>query len=371
MYTSFDWSDITPTPVEVSSEPVAEIMYSQAYSDAMGYLRSIMAKEEHSERVLALTEFIISKNPAHYTVWHYRLETLKSISREVVPKQDRLPAIYKTLFRTDKEPEIGENDLVENYAWLNAVTEATSKNYQIWHYRQLLLPTEDSPLLEAYILSEWATVQDVLSEDAKNYHAWTHLQWLHEKSPDQYKLTLNEELQYLNMLLRDDVYNNSAWSYRYFIISRSFGSFDPAIEVELELSYKTASLAPQNESVWNYILALHEKYYFNTKKEGEGLKELEEHCLKYAPIDTATEIDEEIIIRSSQALEVLITIYQKQQRLDDAKKVISYLQQYIPIRNGYWNYILQQLNQSGFISLYIYNIIVDNDIALNSITLLD
>ena len=37
--------------------------------DAMNYFRAVSAAEEHSERGLELTEMIIRRNPAHYTVW--------------------------------------------------------------------------------------------------------------------------------------------------------------------------------------------------------------------------------------------------------------------------------------------------------------
>ncbi|CAD6571237.1 MAG: CAAX geranylgeranyltransferase alpha subunit [Tremellales sp. Tagirdzhanova-0007] len=49
-------------------------MYSEEYRDAMDYFRAIVAAEEHSERALELTEMIIRKNPAHYTVWRVLLE---------------------------------------------------------------------------------------------------------------------------------------------------------------------------------------------------------------------------------------------------------------------------------------------------------
>lgn len=35
----------------------------------MDYFRAVSAAEEHSDRVLALTEGIIRLNPSHYTVW--------------------------------------------------------------------------------------------------------------------------------------------------------------------------------------------------------------------------------------------------------------------------------------------------------------
>ena len=67
------WADVEPLPQDDGGlHPLAAIAYSDEYSEAMGYLRAVMARNEYSERVLALTEHIISMNPAHYTVWYAR-----------------------------------------------------------------------------------------------------------------------------------------------------------------------------------------------------------------------------------------------------------------------------------------------------------
>jgi protein farnesyltransferase/geranylgeranyltransferase type-1 subunit alpha len=64
------WADIEPLPQDDGGlHPLAAIAYSDEYSEAIGYLRAVMAKNEFSERVIGLTEHIISMNPAHYTVW--------------------------------------------------------------------------------------------------------------------------------------------------------------------------------------------------------------------------------------------------------------------------------------------------------------
>jgi protein farnesyltransferase/geranylgeranyltransferase type-1 subunit alpha len=64
------WADIEPLPQDDGSlHPLAAIAYTEEYSEAMGYLRAVMANNEFSDRVLGLTEHIISMNPAHYTVW--------------------------------------------------------------------------------------------------------------------------------------------------------------------------------------------------------------------------------------------------------------------------------------------------------------
>lgn len=65
-----EWADIEPLPQDDGGpHPLASIAYSDEYSEAMSYLRAVMAKSEFSQRVMGLTEHIIGMNPAHYTVW--------------------------------------------------------------------------------------------------------------------------------------------------------------------------------------------------------------------------------------------------------------------------------------------------------------
>ena len=64
------WADVVPIPQdEGGPNPLAAIAYSDEYSQAMSYLRAVMADNEKSLRVMELTEHIIKMNPAHYTVW--------------------------------------------------------------------------------------------------------------------------------------------------------------------------------------------------------------------------------------------------------------------------------------------------------------
>ncbi|CAG2059398.1 unnamed protein product, partial [Timema podura] len=50
-----------------------------------------------------------------------------------------------------------------------------------------------------------------LNQDAKNYHAWQHRQWVLRK----FNL-FDNELAYVDTLLEEDIRNNSAWNHRYF-----------------------------------------------------------------------------------------------------------------------------------------------------------
>lgn len=70
-YDSTEWADVVPIPQnEGTANPLAAIAYTDEYSKASDYLRAVMASNEKSPRALALTEHIISMNPAHYTVWY-------------------------------------------------------------------------------------------------------------------------------------------------------------------------------------------------------------------------------------------------------------------------------------------------------------
>jgi protein farnesyltransferase/geranylgeranyltransferase type-1 subunit alpha len=68
--TSSLWADVVPIPQDDGPNPLVSITYKPEYSEAMDYLRAVMAAGEHSERVLDLTMDVICMNPAHYTVWY-------------------------------------------------------------------------------------------------------------------------------------------------------------------------------------------------------------------------------------------------------------------------------------------------------------
>ena len=127
--TSPHWNDITPIPL-LESDPskpdpgpaLATIAYSPRYAEAMSYLRAVMAKNEASERVLALTEDMIAMNPAHYTVWGFRMRSLK-----------RLWGIDGDGVETgDMETEKVNDGVQLELLWLEEISERYLKNYQIW-----------------------------------------------------------------------------------------------------------------------------------------------------------------------------------------------------------------------------------------------
>jgi protein farnesyltransferase/geranylgeranyltransferase type-1 subunit alpha len=79
----------------------------------------------------------------------------------------------------------------------------------VWHHRRLLLTALRDPV------PELAFNEELLWADAKNYHTWSHRQWLLAHF-DQAELWAGE-LPFVERWLADDVRNNSAWHHRFFV----------------------------------------------------------------------------------------------------------------------------------------------------------
>ncbi|KAF2200810.1 farnesyltransferas-like protein [Delitschia confertaspora ATCC 74209] len=291
------WADITPIPQDDGGpHPLAAIAYSDEYSEAMGYLRAVMAKEEHSERVLDLTEHIIEMNPAHYTVWLYRAKTLKELNF----------------------------DLKTEIEWLNPAALKHLKNYQIWHHRQTIISQLNDPA------GETDFIDTMLGPDSKNYHVWSYRQWLVK----QFGLWKGEEgqkeLDWVDGMIGDDVRNNSAWNHRWFVV---FGCGEENIRdeaiVNREMGYAKAAIhkAPQNQSPWNYLHGI-------IRGSKTALSSLKDFALQFASLENPDDV------HSSHALDLLAMIYaQDEDTKEKARQAFDLLaNKYDPVRKPYWNY---------------------------------
>ncbi|KXN92160.1 Protein farnesyltransferase/geranylgeranyltransferase type-1 subunit alpha [Leucoagaricus sp. SymC.cos] len=218
-----EWSDVTPIPQYDTDAPIAPILYSPEYKDAADYFRAIVKAQERSERVLQLTEELIRLNPAHYTAWQYRYETLLALSSSLETELELM------------------NELVIKYL----------KTYQVWHHRRLLLTQLRTPLPELRF------IERCLQVDPKNYHTWSYRQWLLSHFVDDEDLWKGE-LDFIENAIGDDVRNNSAWHHRHFVVfgcGVRAGQEDRARVVKRELIFtkQNISLAPNNPSAWNYL----------------------------------------------------------------------------------------------------------------------
>jgi protein farnesyltransferase/geranylgeranyltransferase type-1 subunit alpha len=295
---------------------------------AMGYLRAVMASQEHTHRVLTLTEHIISLNAAHYTVWLYRASTLFALSSSI-------PA---------------------ELTWLNDIALDNQKNYQIWHHRQLLIdnlyPTieNDKQKMKELADSEIDFMMQMFSEDSKNYHVWSYRQYFVRKLD----LFGDAEIRSVEQLLRQDVRNNSAWSHRFFVVfsnpeystpDSKATEHDPKIpdaiiDREIEFGKAATFEAPQNQSPWNYIRGV-------LRKGGRKLSTLECFAGELVKIPDDGEED----VKSSHALDFLADCWAETNDSKKADKALVLLaEKYDPIRKNYWEWRRQLLKEGKVIA---------------------
>ncbi|WVW85575.1 hypothetical protein I302_107613 [Kwoniella bestiolae CBS 10118] len=223
------WNDIKPIAQDDGPNPVVPIMYSEEYRDAMDYFRAIAASEERSERVLELTETIIRMNPAHYTVWQYRMATLLALKK----------------------------DLEEELQLMNEFAIQNLKSYQVWHHRLLLL-THISPQDPSF---EIEYIHQSLLPDPKNYHTWAYLHWLYSHFYTLGRISekqWQDELRWCEEMLKVDGRNNSAWSWRWYLrVSRPGAeTAKDGLKDDLNYALKAIHLIPHNVSAWNYLRGL-------------------------------------------------------------------------------------------------------------------
>ncbi|KFA47902.1 hypothetical protein S40293_05132, partial [Stachybotrys chartarum IBT 40293] len=319
-----EWDDIVPIPLDEPEDALAKIAYPDYYAEAVSYLRAVMARNELSQRSLRLTEHVISMNPAHYTVWLYRIKIVK---HRQIPISDEIE-------------------------WLNEVALGNLKNYQIWHHRQLLLDYHypsiagDESAVKELARSEIEFVTRMLDEDTKNYHVWSYRHNLVGKLG----LWNIGELLSTQNLIEDDLRNNSAWSHRFFLVfddpklqpqggdaSAPPTVPDDVLDREVNYAKEKIALAPQNQSAWNYLRGA-------LTRGGRPFGTVQQFAEQF--VSALGQDAEEV--RSSHALDMLAEIYADQGDRDRSRLALQRLgEKWDPVREGYWKYRVSQLETAA------------------------
>lgn len=102
---------------------------------------------------------------------------------------------------------------------------------------------------------ELKAIQNTLEMDSKNYHCWVYRKWLCEN----FALFDSEKIE-IEKYIENDVGNNSAWSYRFFLMNRAdLILLDDSKQVDKEIEYVGSKLNvdSSNEAAWNYLNGYH------------------------------------------------------------------------------------------------------------------
>ncbi|EGV61199.1 CAAX geranylgeranyltransferase alpha subunit [Yamadazyma tenuis] len=304
MNSEYTYDDIEPVALNEEQPQLCQILYTDQFKSVMGTLLALMKKNEYSDRALALTGLGIEILPSHYSIWIYRYNVIREIGK----------------------------DLVDELDWLETISLDNEKNYQIWNYRQLIIEQVIGTTGQYNYHREFPIMAAMLSSDAKNHHVWTYRKWV----VSRFGLFADEkENSFVEAMIEQDVRNNSAWNHRFYL---KFGheqgdaATSDVVDEELEYVKHKITVSPQNESSWNYLLGICNKFNIS-------LQTLEGFCKQFVNdgTDSADEIE---LIKSSYALEVLAQVY------NDDKSILYYdllSTKYDPIRKNYWQYMKSML----------------------------
>ncbi|SOV23962.1 protein geranylgeranyltransferase type II, alpha subunit, putative [Plasmodium sp. DRC-Itaito] len=201
--------------------------------------------------------------------------------------------------------------------------------------------------------------------DMKNYNSWATKTWLIDKFNilqneyicKKYNIILHE-FCFINYLLSIDIYNNSLWVYRYFILNKLNYFYDiTKMEKEINFCFTYANQFYDNQAIFNYFIHMVFIYinlYKNgTKgkkknteiyKQGNILYEKKEETYEHVKVDIfqiplVNDIKNELIKiqdKSKFVLVFLSQLYAYNGSYDDEIECYRYLEKYDDFNEHVW-----------------------------------
>ena len=372
------FQDVTPIPQ--LDTPVCRIEYKPDFVLAFDYFRAIVASGEVSFRAFRLTQLCLELNPANYTVWQVRRRLLRILlgQASTTPTTGAAPSSVSFAYELRLAATLGGSN---------------PKNYQIWYHRRAILesalsdsssssssssvealppndattvmPLSSSPgVAVAMLRQELLYLDSVIAADGKNYHAWSHRQWVvgtlaaaattarSTSAPNNDDDVINsvwgEERNCTSRWIQTDVRNNSAWNHRWFTMHR--GQADRPLEPlasdeEAEYALQQATLDPHNESPWRYLVAIVKERIKTLSSETDRILTLERYEAKATAVQPdISNTDEDAAVPLWAAITDLAELRGDSGRV---KELTDRLVELDPIRQKYWRWRGQQAQGGG------------------------
>ena len=349
---NFDDLKLMDIPTNVVDKEVPElckIMYSNEYIHKMRLFNTLLKSKEYSERSLYITGEIINLIPAYYTAWNFRFQILQHIIENITENwQTNNEDTFQDVKSCIVSKLNDELDLLDEFTLNNP------KNYQIWSYRQAILSKlHPNPSFQR----ETPIIQMMLDDDTKNHHVWSYRKWCckffffsqeNKKEIKNTILNLSNEWAFVDAFVERDIYNNSAWCHRNYILQQLQTNDNKAnhlLEIQSEIQYtkEKIDLAPHNISPWAYLKFLYE--YENKYENGYSASHLNKYeDSKKQEIIEFIKIYQETTSFSLEYLAHFYTLFDSVLYHAEIIKLYTLLiEKYDPIRKNYWKHKIKTL----------------------------
>ena len=164
-----------------------------------------------------------------------------------------------------------------------------------------------------------------VNNDFKNYNGWSHRTFIAQKFG-----LWDEEMPFVEALLRMDIRNNSAWNHRFTVVRNTTWPLTPSVRVrESQFALACLRKCAMNESAWNYLAA-----FYGTgegKEPWDSNPAVEEFCREVLAESAPTG---ELSCRF--AAEVLAQVHQARGETEETLTWLRQLQEQDAVRASYW-----------------------------------
>eukprot|EP00026_Physarum_polycephalum_P011444 Phypoly_transcript_11671.p1 GENE.Phypoly_transcript_11671~~Phypoly_transcript_11671.p1 ORF type:complete len:334 (+),score=48.20 Phypoly_transcript_11671:98-1099(+) len=217
----------------------------KAFCEVTDVAMSLYKDHVMDENALEATKKVLTMNTEFYTLWNYRRQILEKWAQE------------QTL-----------DQMVEHYqgemAFTAEVIRLNPKSYWIWHHRKWAGAKLGHECWDWK--SELKLCTQLLALDTRNFHCWSYRRYVCEKG----KISIESEFNYTTTKIEENFSNYSAWHQRSKLIplmgekkfygdqgseevtEKSMQQLKKVLKEELELVWKAMYTQPEDQSPWIY-----------------------------------------------------------------------------------------------------------------------
>ncbi|CAA9991216.1 protein geranylgeranyltransferase type II, alpha subunit, putative [Plasmodium knowlesi strain H] len=214
-------------------------------------------------------------------------------------------------------------------------------------FKNALRPNEETINIDEFLYEEMLYSNCDIFLDAKNYNSWAHKTWLIDKLGifnskylrEKYNI-ISHEFNFINYFLKHDIYNNSVWVYRYFILNKlKYTRKLHKMEREIKFCLNFAKQFPHNEAIFKYLFRVIFMYTDLYKKKKKNVTDIFE-------IPLLLNLKEQLAKLADQSKYVLIflsELYSFNGQCDQEMQCYRHLEKNDNFNDAVWRYRIEEV----------------------------